>query len=80
MDSIYVNNFVGSYPLEVGAHKNPTCGPLVTIKQSIGSCYFQHSMKPDQARALAAALIEGADELDGAEIAVRCLASECETA
>lgn len=57
-------NFVWSHPLFVETMVHPNCGPLVLVLQSEGSMSFQHSMLPEQAREMAAALLAAADELD----------------
>jgi len=64
-----INNFCGSKPIEVSAsiHPDPAIGALVDIMQSGGSMRFQHSMKPEQAREMAKALIAAADFLDAAQ-------------
>jgi hypothetical protein len=60
----YINNFIGSDPVCVNAMAHATCGPLVTIRQNSGSCHFQHSMTPIQAREMAIALMDAASEMD----------------
>lgn len=64
MNSVCINNFCDSSPVEVNAGEHSTCGQIVSIRQNMGSCHFQHSMRPDQARAMAAALIAGAEEME----------------
>ena len=63
---IQINNFVDRSPVEVygSVHTNPKIGALVTIAQSQGSTSLCHSMRPEQAREMAAALIACADELE----------------
>ena len=56
-----INNFAGGAPVEVSANTHPEIGPLVTIVQSMGAMRFQHSMKPEQAREMASALLAMAD-------------------
>lgn len=66
---IYINNFVNSYPVQVSPHKStdPAIGCTVMIYQHLGALIFQHNMKPDQARAMAAALITCAEEAEKEE-------------
>ena len=59
-----INNFVGINPVEVQTLKNEGLGNLVLITQSNGSLSFQHSMTPEQARAMAAALVATADSFN----------------
>lgn len=66
MKTITINNFCGGEPVEITTNVHPTIGALVSIYQSHGALSFQHSMRPKQAREMAAALIEFADALDEA--------------
>ncbi len=63
----FINNFVGSNPIEViGINSPATSGlmrRLVLICQNGGSISFQHSMTPAQARQCADALIASCEEL-----------------
>lgn len=68
MKTVSVNNFCGGSPMDVRASMHKTCGPVVSICQNSGGCSFQHSMRPKQAREMAAALIAGAEELDAMTI------------
>lgn len=58
-----IKNFVGGDPLRVSAHMNESCGPIVTLGQSLGSCHFHHAMTPAQAIEMADALLEAAASL-----------------
>lgn len=64
MKPVSINNFLDKFPIDVKTQMIPRCGNLVLISQSIGSCSLHHSMRPDQARALAAALVAGAEEME----------------
>lgn len=59
-----IPNWLGNDPLEVSHWTQDRIGPLVSLIQSSGSLRFQHSMKPEQARAMAAALIEHANAVE----------------
>jgi len=59
-----INNFCGCEPVEVTSNIDTQCGKLVSIIQRSGSMRFQHSMTPDQAREMAAALIAEANQLE----------------
>ena len=63
-----INNFIGSEPIEISTNVHPDIGPLVSINQHMGAMRFQHSMTPQQARAMAAALVAIASSFD--EVAV----------
>lgn len=60
-----INNFCddGSQ-IEVYPYTHEECGQLVSVAQDSGSCSFHHSMRPEQARAMAAALIVAANSFD----------------
>lgn len=60
-----INNFVNSAPVEVEFVNHKDCGKLVNVTQFGGAMHFQHSMRPDQARFMAAALQLASDEADG---------------
>lgn len=66
-----INNFCGSYPIEIESnlHSDQKIGATVGIYQSHGAMSFQHSMRPAQAREMAVALIAAADELEFAAVA-----------
>lgn len=66
-----INNFVDDSPVEVcgSVYENSGLGPLVTLSQHVGSVSLCHSMRPEQAREMAAALIACADELDAPAVA-----------
>ena len=61
-----INNFCGYHPILVGGtvHPDPKIGPTVNITQSHGALAFQHAMTTEQAREMAKALNECADELE----------------
>lgn len=62
---ILIPNWLETYALEVDSRPGrDSIGPLVTIHQKAGGMAFQFDMTADQARALAAALIEHADLID----------------
>ena len=54
----------GGAPISIDANIHPEIGPLVNIVQSMGGMRFQHSMKPIQARDMAAMLIVLANSFD----------------
>lgn len=58
-----IKNFVNDAPIEV---ENSIYDGLALIRilQSKGSMHFQHSLRPDQAREMAAALIAHADAVE----------------
>lgn len=58
-----IPNFTKAHFVEVSPDVHPKCGPLVAIIQDSASMRFQHSMTPEQALALAAALTEAAHSL-----------------
>lgn len=64
MKPVSVNNFVDGDPVEVVGITHSTCGPIVLIRQNIGSCSLQHSMRPEQARDMAKALLAAAEGLE----------------
>lgn len=66
-----IDNFCDAEPINVEgrSHPNSDIGALVTIFQNSGSMSFQHSMRPEQARYMAVALLEAADAADVAELA-----------
>lgn len=59
-----VYNFVDSSPVQVEGHVHGSRGKLVSITQAADSLRFQFSMRPEQARHLATALVAEADALD----------------
>jgi hypothetical protein len=59
-----INNFCEGNPLEVEARTHSELGHLVTISQSVGSLSLFHSLRPEQARLMAAALIVAANSFD----------------
>lgn len=58
-----IKQFTETQSLEIKSTHYDT-GPLVNLIQKAESVIFQFSMRPDQARAMAAALIEHADALE----------------
>lgn len=57
-----VKNFTNADELELSAHApHGRCPAVVNLIQHIGSLRFQHGMRPDQARQMAAYLLELAD-------------------
>lgn len=58
-----IPNFTEAHFVEVSASVHPKCGPLVAMIQDSASMRFQHSMTPEQAISLAAALTEAAHSL-----------------
>ena len=67
MQQVYVRNFTRTEELEVFSNSYDNIGPTVSMQQRAGSCWFQFSMNPNQARYLAKALIEHADYIEDAE-------------
>lgn len=59
-----INNFCDASPLEISPYTHPECGPLVSIIQAFGSLSFQHSMRPEQARDMAEALLAAVEALE----------------
>lgn len=59
-----IPNWLDNHHLELSHCRHDQFGPLVSLIQSSGSLRFQHSMKPEQARAMAAALIEHANAVE----------------
>ena len=62
-----IYNFNKLESIEVSDSNFDAIGPLVTLKQKASSCWFSFSMTPNQARYMAKALIEHADNLEDAE-------------
>lgn len=67
MQPVIIRNFNKLEELELSSSSFDTIGPLVTLKQKASSCWFSFSMTPNQARYIAKALIEHADNLEDAE-------------
>ena len=61
-----INNFAGGSPLIVQPATLGEFGPMVYVLQYTGSISFQHSITPDQARQMAAALIACAKDAEDA--------------
>ena len=64
MKTAHINNFCGANPIKISAHTHPSIGNLVNIIQDGGSLSFQHSMTPEQAREMAAALVAMANSFE----------------
>lgn len=64
MDRINFHNFTKTEELEISSSHFDKIGPLVTLKQKAGSCWFSFSTTPAQAREMAAVLIEHANHLE----------------
>lgn len=58
-----IKDFCDVHHVEVEAHESKG-DQLVLVMQQSGGMYFQHSMRPDQARFMAAALVIAADEAE----------------
>lgn len=63
-----INNFAGGSPLIVQPATLGEFGPMVYVLQYAGSISFQHSITPEQARDMAAALIACAKAAEDAEM------------
>jgi hypothetical protein len=67
MDTTEIRNFTQTQRVYVtGTIHNEHIGRLVSLNAYEGSCSFMFSMKPKQAREMAAALIAHADALEAA--------------
>lgn len=68
---VEIPNFVNADFLELYAsqHYNQRIGLNVTITAAGGGCRFQHSMKPEQARNMAAELVKAADWIEANQVA-----------
>ena len=64
MKTAHITNFCGTCPIKISAHNHPSIGNLVNIIQDGGSLSFQHSMTPEQAREMAAALVAMANSFE----------------
>ena len=64
MKTVHIDNFCGTCPIKISAHNHPSIGNLVNIIQDGGSLSFQHSMTPEQAREMAAALVAMANSFE----------------
>ena len=58
-----IKDFVDMHSVEIEPMRS-TGDSLVTIVQHAGSMHFQHTIRPDQARYMAAALQMAADEAE----------------
>lgn len=59
-----IHNFVNDAPITLVHSLHDESRPLVHIQQWYGAMNFQHSLRPDQAREMAAALISHADAVE----------------
>lgn len=59
-----INNFCDDAPITLSHVIYDESRPLVHIQQWYGAMNFQHSLRPDQAREMAAALIAHADAVE----------------
>ena len=64
MKTANINNFVGTFPIKISATRHPQIGNLVNINQDSGAMSFQHSMRPEQARKMAALLVDMANSFE----------------
>lgn len=66
-----VLNFCNSDPLTVlgDSHPRESIGALVTLRCGDGSVVFHHALRPEQARAMAALLLEAATAAEAHEAA-----------
>jgi len=66
MENVLIPNFTNAHFVEIATtvHNSPTIGKIVSINQVVGSMHFQHSMTPQQARDMATALTNAANQLD----------------
>jgi len=66
MEDVQIPNFTNMDFVTVIAtvHSEPTIGKLVSINQKAGSMHFHHSMTPQQARDMATALTNAANQLE----------------
>lgn len=60
-----IKDFVDAHPMEIIDTVNKG-RPLVVLVQFSGSMHFQHAMRPEQARYMAAALQMAAEEVENA--------------
>ena len=61
-----ISNHNGISHIEVDYYQNPERGPLITVSKRLGSCSFNHQMKPAQAREMADALNDAAADAEEA--------------
>lgn len=59
-----INNFCNGDPIELSHVIYDSSRPLIHINQRYGSMNFLHTLRPDQAREMAAALIAHADAVE----------------
>ena len=58
-----IKDFVDLHQIEIEGHINRN-EPLVLLTQRGGSMSFQHSMRPEQARFMAGALVMAAEQIE----------------
>ena len=66
MENVLIPNFTKMDFVEVSSyiHSSPSIGKIVNITQRAGSMQFQHSMTMQQARDMATALNNAANQLE----------------
>jgi len=66
MENVLIPNFTNMDFVTVATtvHNSPTIGKIVSINQNVGSMHFLHSMTPQQARDMATALTNAANQLE----------------
>jgi len=66
MENVLIPNFTNMDFVTVmtAIHSEPTIGKLVQVHQNLGSMHFLHSMTPQQARDMATALNNAANQLE----------------
>lgn len=69
MENIIIKNFTKMQELHIGSsiNEDPRIGALVTVASHSGAMTMHFSMRPDQARYMAQALIKHAEHLDDTE-------------
>jgi len=66
MENAQIPNFTNAdfVTITTHIHPDPSIGKIVSISQKVGSMHFQHSMTPQQARDMATALTNAANQLE----------------
>jgi len=66
MENVQIPNFTNSdfVTITTHIHPDPLIGKIVAVSQEAGSMHFQHSMTPQQARDMATALTNAANQLE----------------
>jgi len=66
MENVQIPNFTNADFVTITTHIHPAplIGKIVGISQKAGSMHFQHSMTPQQARDMATALTNAANQLE----------------